>query len=81
MDERMNHTYYPPSYETIREWVLTQESVTHTRLQTRFNLTYGRARLVIERLMGEDVIEWESNQRGEYRVMKQTDNNQKALTA
>jgi ribosomal protein S25 len=65
----MNHTIYPPSYETIREWVLTQPFVTHSLLQTRFNLLYGRARLVIERLIEEDVIGWESNQRGEYRVM------------
>ena len=64
----MTHITFPPSYETIREWVLTQKFVTHSSLQKRWNLRYERSLLIIESLIADGVIAWESDAKGNYRV-------------
>lgn len=73
----INTFVYPPHYEEITEWIRTrakatkeQMYITHTILQTEFNLTYGRSKKIIEALARDRVIISVSSPAGKYEVLK-----------
>jgi hypothetical protein len=35
----MNHYQYPPHYNVIKQWVQLQPHITHTLIETHFNLS------------------------------------------
>jgi hypothetical protein len=65
----MNHYVYPPRYSIIKQWVQLQPFITHALIETHFNLTYARSRLVIAALQRDGVIPSESDAQGRFKVI------------
>jgi ribosomal protein S25 len=59
---------YPPHYDKIKEWVMEQEFITISLLETKWNLPYARAKLIIAALHRDGLIPLQSDRRGHFEV-------------
>ena len=55
-----------PKYEKIKAWAWEQDFITHTLLQSKFNLRYQDSRKIIHALIAEGVILADSDYQGKY---------------
>ena len=61
-------TKFPKRWDEIKYFVCTQDFVTHTLLQTKFNIRYVHSRKIIHALQNEKII-MESDAQGRYKVL------------